>query len=120
MVHLTTTNLDQSDRGLPSLGSFVYAMPDVREIWEQVARGIYFANEPQVMNDRNVISTPLTTSGSSIDYATRMAKILARRMKQPVYVGCSMNFAGTTAEEEMEGLTVAVDKIMQNWNERTV
>jgi len=81
--------------------------------------GIHFANEPQVLNDRNVISTPLTTSGSSIDYATRMAKILARRMKQPVYVGCSMNFAGTTAEEEMEGLTVAVDKIMQNWNERT-
>jgi len=100
MVHLTTTNLDQSDGGSPSLGSFVYAMPDV-------------------LNDRNVISTPLTTSGSSIDYATRMAKILARRMKQPVYVGCSMNFAGTTAEEEMEGLTVAVDKIMQNWNERT-
>jgi len=99
MVHLTTTNLDQSDRGLPPLGSFVYAMPDV-------------------MNDRNVISTPLTTSGSSIDYATRMAKILARRMKKPVYVGCSMNFAGMTAEEEMEGLTVAVEKIMQNWNER--
>jgi len=32
--------------------------------------------------------------------------------------GCSMNFAGMTAEEEMEGLTVAVEKIMQNWNER--
>lgn len=61
------------------------------------------------------MSTTLTASGSSIDYATRMAKILARRMKQPVYVGCSMNFAGSTVEEEMEGLTVAVDRIMQIW-----
>ncbi len=68
-------------------------------------------------NDRNVISTALSTSGSSIDYATRMAKILARKMKQPVYVGCSMNFAGTTAEEEMEGFTKVVDQIMQKWNQ---
>lgn len=71
-----------------------------------------------MINDRNVISTALSTSGSSIDYTTRMAKILARRMRQPVYVGCSMNFAGTTTEEEMEGLTVAVDQIMQKWNQR--
>ncbi|KAL6243504.1 hypothetical protein RBB50_009497 [Rhinocladiella similis] len=99
MVHLTTTDLDQSHTSLPPLGSFVYAMPDLS-------------------NDSTAISTPLTTSGSSIDYATRMAKILARRMRQPVYVGCSMNFAGTTAEEEMEGLTVAVTEIMRQWNER--
>ena len=69
----------------------------------------------QLSNERNVISTPLATSGSSIDYATRMAKILARRMRQPVYVGCSMNFAGTTADEEMEGFTTAVDQIIQKW-----
>jgi len=81
------------------MGSFVYAMPDTT-------------------NERNVISTALSTSGSSIDYATRMAKVLARRMKQPVYVGCSMNFAGTTAEEEMEGLTVVVDQLVQRWNHR--
>lgn len=68
-------------------------------------------------NDRNVISTTLSSSGSSIDYATRMAKILARKMRQPVYVGCSMNFAGTTAEEEMEGFTTVVDQVMQKWNQ---
>ena len=70
----------------------------------------------QLRNERNVISTALSTSGSSIDYATRMAKILARKMRQPVYVGCSINCAGTTAEEEMEGFTVVVDQIMQKWN----
>lgn len=79
---------------------------------------IYSTNKRKLSNDSTAISTPLTTSGSSIDYATRMAKILARRMRQPVYVGCSMNFAGTTAEEEMEGLTVAVTEIMRQWNER--
>ncbi|KAI1615029.1 hypothetical protein EDD37DRAFT_649969 [Exophiala viscosa] len=100
IIHLTTTDLDLSDSSLPPMGSFVYAMPDM-------------------INDRNVISTALSTSGSSIDYATRMAKILARRMRRPVYVGCSMNFAGTTPEEEMEGLTVAVDQIMQNWNQKS-
>ncbi|EXJ92169.1 hypothetical protein A1O3_00719 [Capronia epimyces CBS 606.96] len=97
MVHLTTTDIGDSETSLPPLGSFVYAMPDMR-------------------NDRDVISTALSTSGSSIDYATRLAKILARKMKQPVYVGCSMNLAGTTAEEEMEGLTVAVDQIMKMWS----
>jgi hypothetical protein len=76
------------------------------------------ADAQQLQNDRDVISTPLSTSGSSIDYATRMAKILARRMRQPVYVGCSMNFAGTTAEEEMEGITKLVDQIMEKWSQQ--
>jgi len=98
MVHLTTTELGDSEGSLPPMGSFVYAMPDLR-------------------NDRNVISTPLSTSGSSIDYATRLAKILARKLRQPVYVGCSMNFAGTTADEEMEGFTTVVDQIMQKWGQ---
>lgn len=68
-------------------------------------------------NDRDVISTALSASGSSIDYATRVAKVLARKMKQPVYVGCSMNFAGVTADEEMEGLAAAVDQIMEKWTQ---
>lgn len=66
-----------------------------------------------------MVSTALSTSGSSIDYAIRMARILARKMKQPVYVGCSMHFGDTTAEEEMEGFTAAVDLIMDSWNHQT-
>ena len=30
MVHLTTTELGHGDNALPPMGSFVYAMPDVR------------------------------------------------------------------------------------------
>lgn len=33
-------------------------------------------------------------------------------MKLPVYVGCSMSFAGIVPEEEIEGLTLIVDEIM--------
>jgi hypothetical protein len=70
----------------------------------------------QRVNEKDVISTALYESGSSIDYATRTAKILARRTKKPTYVGCSMNFAGTTIEEEMEGLTKVIDTVLTAWN----
>lgn len=67
----------------------------------------------QRLDTRSTISTALSTEGSSIDYATRLSKILARRLNQPVYVGCSMSFAGMTAEEEMEGVTAVVGKILE-------
>lgn len=65
------------------------------------------------MKQRSAISTPIITSGSSIDYATRLSKILAIKLKQPIYIGCSMNFAGSTMEEELEGLTRVVEAIME-------
>jgi hypothetical protein len=64
------------------------------------------------------MSTALVTSSPSIDYATRLAKILSRKMKQPVYVGCSMSLADTVAEEEMEGFRTLVDRIMKLWGQR--
>lgn len=67
----------------------------------------------QRLDARNAISTALSTEGSSIDYATRLSKILARRLNQPVYVGCSMSFAGLTAEEEMEGISAVVGEILE-------
>lgn len=67
------------------------------------------------INEKDIISTTLYESGSSIDYATRTAKILARRTKTPTYVGCSMNFAGTTVEEEMEGLSKVIDTVLTSW-----
>lgn len=80
---------------------------------------LHYTDNVQRLDARNVISTALSTSVSSIDYAARLAKILARRMQSPVYVGCSMNFAGVAADEEMEGLTLAVHEIMQEWTRRS-
>jgi hypothetical protein len=74
----------------------------------------------QRTNSRSTISTTLYTSPGSIDYATRAAKILARRMKIPVYVGCNIDpvVTGSTVEEEMEGFSKIIDTIMTRWESR--
>ena len=69
-------------------------------------------------NQSNVISTAIYSSDSSIDYANRVAKILARKTALPMYVGCSMNFSGLTVEEDMEGLTKVIDTVMARWKEK--
>lgn len=65
-------------------------------------------------------STALCESGSSIEYATRVSKILARKTKLPAYVSCSMNFAGITPDEEIEGLTRVIEEIMMKFNAKGV
>lgn len=46
----------------------------------------------------------------------RLARILARQLEKPVYVGSSISFAsagqGGTVEEEMEGVRKCVDVIV--------
>lgn len=39
-------------------------------------------------------------------------------MSIPVYVGCSVEFEGTTVEEETEGLKKVIETVMEKWNER--
>lgn len=67
-------------------------------------------------NARSVLSTTLYTS-VNVEYTTRLAKILARRMARPVYVGCSLDpgALGLMVEEEMEGLSRIVDMVMEQW-----
>ena len=62
--------------------------------------------------DSPPLSTPLYALPSSIEFATRVAKIIAKRTKKPTYVGCSVVFEGATVEEEMEGMQVAVTGIL--------
>lgn len=51
-----------------------------------------------------------------MDFTTRLAKILARKLGKPVYVGNSTSFAsagmGGTVEEEMEGFRRVVEVVM--------
>ncbi|KAF7712627.1 Uncharacterized protein PECH_002877 [Penicillium ucsense] len=100
MVHLATSTPGESSGSFKPMGSFVYAMPDRT-------------------SPNQTLSTTLYTTPSSIEYTTRVAKILARRMQRPVYVGCSIdpNGLGQTVEEEMEGLKYIVDLIMENCND---
>lgn len=61
------------------------------------------------------MSTPLYTVASSLDFATRMAKLLVRKTKRVCYVGSSVNLAGAagggTVEEEMEVFRAVVDVV---------
>jgi len=63
-----------------------------------------------------------------VEFTTRLAKLLARKVGKPVYVGNSISFAsagmGGTVEEEMEGFKKVVEVIMEevqkNGGQRTV
>lgn len=68
------------------------------------------------MNPGQAISTPLYTYESSVEFTTRLAKLLARKTGKPVYVGNSISFAsagmGGTVEEEMEGFKKVLEVVM--------
>ncbi|KAJ9638417.1 hypothetical protein H2199_007105 [Coniosporium tulheliwenetii] len=97
LLFLTTTAADASSGGSP-MGSFVYAMPN------------------RTSPTAQPLSTALYTQSQTLDFATRLAKILARRTGKPTYVGNSISFAGAglggTVEEEMEGMGKVVEVVL--------
>ncbi|MCJ1358994.1 MAG: hypothetical protein MMC33_008994 [Icmadophila ericetorum] len=94
LIFLTTTDPSNSN-ALSALGSFVYAMPNR-------------------LNPSESISTPLHSVPHSIDFATRVAKILARKTGKPTYVGCSVNLGiGVMVEEEIEAVKKSVEGVME-------
>jgi len=74
----------------------------------------------QRMNPNQTFSTPLYTYEFSLEFTTRMAKLLARKTGKPVYVGNSISFAsaglGGTVEEEIEGFKKVVQVVMEEVN----
>jgi hypothetical protein len=71
----------------------------------------------QKLIPNQTLSTPLFTHGGTLDFTTRLSKLLARKIGKPVYVGNSSSFAsagmGGTVEEEMEGFRRVVEVIME-------
>ncbi|KAK4241136.1 hypothetical protein C8A03DRAFT_12596 [Achaetomium macrosporum] len=93
VLFLTTASMEEA--GSPSpLGSFVYALPDR-----------YNPSQP--------LSTPLCTVEPTVEFTTRLAKLLARKTQLPTYVGNSISLASTglggTVEEEMEAFKKVVE-----------
>lgn len=70
----------------------------------------------QKVTPAETLSTPLFTHSSTLDFTTRLSKVLARKTGKPVYVGNSSSFAsagmGGTVEEEMEGFRRVVEVVM--------
>jgi hypothetical protein len=112
VLFLTTVYEGNIPSGAP-LGSFVYALPDVSRAYSDVLQeGLQL----QRNNPDQTLSTPLFTYESSVEFTTRLAKLLARRTHKPVYVGNSMSFAsagmGGTVEEEIEGFKKVIAVVM--------
>ncbi|KAI9751406.1 MAG: hypothetical protein M4579_006089 [Chaenotheca gracillima] len=89
---------------LAPLGTFVYALPS--------------RSDPG-----QILTTPLYVRESSIDAITRVARVLAKRLRRPVYVGGELPVAGTlyggpgegldSVEEETKVLRRVIDVVVQ-------
>ncbi|CAG5143452.1 uncharacterized protein ALTATR162_LOCUS1353 [Alternaria atra] len=94
LLFLTTATAESASSA--PLGSFVYSMPNRAKPAE-------------------ALSTPLFTHGGTLDFTTRLSKVLARKTGKPVYVGNSSSFAsagmGGTVEEEMEAFRRVVEVV---------
>ncbi|KAF4982045.1 hypothetical protein FZEAL_2295 [Fusarium zealandicum] len=98
-VVLFLTTASQDELAAPvSMGSFVYALPNR-------------------LDPAQPLSTTLYSSESSVEFTTRMAKLLARKTQLPVYVTNSISFAnaglGGTVEEEMEAFKTIVQAVLE-------
>ncbi|KAF9870787.1 hypothetical protein CkaCkLH20_11686 [Colletotrichum karsti] len=95
-LFLTSTTQDEPS-STASLGSFVYALPNR-------------------LDPAQPLSTDIYSVESTLEFTTRMAKLLAKRADMPVYVGCSMNLGGNamalSVEEEMVAFRAVVDVVM--------
>ncbi|CAK1362318.1 unnamed protein product [Cercospora beticola] len=98
LLFLTSTDSDALPSSAVQMGSFVYALPDR-----------YNPSQP--------MSTALYTAPSSLDFTTRMAKVLTRKLAKPCYVSCSVNLSsaagGGSVEEEMEAFRLVVETVVK-------
>ena len=58
------------------------------------------------------LCTALYALTETIDLASRLAKMIARRTAKPAYVGCSAGFPTANVEEEIGALQMAVEGVM--------
>ncbi|KAM0453260.1 hypothetical protein ACHAPV_009054 [Trichoderma viride] len=99
---LSLTTASQEELGAPRpMGSFVYALPD-----------------GQRFNPQQAIATTLFSAESSLEFTTRVAKLVARKTQLPVYVTNSISLESTgmggTVEEEMEAFKGVAEAIISN------
>ncbi|KAI0119931.1 hypothetical protein GGR51DRAFT_553965 [Nemania sp. FL0031] len=99
LLFVTTVAAEDSDKPAP-MGSFVYALPDK-----------YNPTQP--------LSTTIYSAEATLEFTTRLARIISRKTNMPVYVGNSISLASTglggSMEEEMEAfkqvVAVALEKL---------
>ncbi|RKU44945.1 hypothetical protein DL546_005774 [Coniochaeta pulveracea] len=96
MLFITTASLEDASTPTP-LGSFVYALPDR-------------------FNPDQPLSTPLYREEPTLEFTSRLAKLVAKKTGLPAYVGNSVSLAsmgmGGTVEEEMEAFKTVVETLV--------
>ncbi|KAL6862309.1 hypothetical protein J3F83DRAFT_762615 [Trichoderma novae-zelandiae] len=96
LLSLTTASQEELSSSRP-MGSFVYALPDR-------------------FNQQQAIATTLFSAESSLEFTTRVAKLVARKTQLPVYVTNSISLEsmgmGGTVEEEMEAFKSVAEAIL--------
>lgn len=69
----------------------------------------------QRFNPQQPLATTLFTTEATLEFTTRVARLLAKRTNLPVYVTNSISFVnagmGGTVEEEMEALKSVIDVV---------
>ncbi|KAK4104784.1 hypothetical protein N658DRAFT_442533 [Parathielavia hyrcaniae] len=100
LLFLTTASMEEAASPTP-LGSFVYALPDACSL-------LYSKYNPS-----QPLATPLCTVEPTIEFTTRLAKLLARKTQRSTYVANSISLASTglggTVEEEMDAFKKVVE-----------
>lgn len=117
LLFLTSTSLEIGSANAASMGSFVMGFPDVRLPYfsyhgpPRAPTDVF----EQRYNPSAPLSTALYTLPPSLDFTTRMAKLLARRTGMPCYVGGSIDLSvaagGGSVEEEMAAFRAVVDVV---------
>ncbi|KAK2678228.1 Proteasome assembly chaperone 4 [Fusarium oxysporum f. sp. vasinfectum] len=90
VLFLTTATQDELATPV-SMGSFVYALPNR-------------------LDQAQPLSTTLYSSEASVEFTTRLAKLLARKSQLPVFANAGM---GGTVEEEMEAFKTIVQVVSE-------
>ena len=121
LLSLTTAAQDELANAA-GMGSFVYALPDVSS--NPFCAGNRLTQRLKKYNDTQPLATALFPHEPTLEFTTRMAKLLARRLQRPVYVTNSISFAnagmGGTVEEEMEAFRAIVQVTLQKLQEAGV
>lgn len=77
-----------------------------------ILRRVDGSNPKQRQQPNEPLSTVLYSIPTSVDFATRTAKIVARRTEKPIYIGCSVELGSSTVEEELAAIKAAIDGIL--------
>jgi len=108
-ITLFVTTASSEEAGAPTpLGSFVYAIPDVcsKLMTPCPSSSTHQLNTFQRYNPSQPLSTPLNTVEPTIEFTTRLAKLVAKKSQLPTYVANSVSFMGAglggSVEEELE------------------